>query len=322
MEEFVTRFPARFFSRGVISTDDHGLPFIEGETGGLVDGSISLVLRDGRMLKHYFHFMEMIMGAFALHREFFPSRSVAAIYVGQQDWNNGKQQNVQASILSILYPNTLVVEHGPEPKKEVTNAIVLDRSLAGHYTQINKFLEPFLPICPSAFSSFRDQIFLNLGKPLRRRNAKRRACYVKRDPPRSLAVDVELATIRLLEDDLGFMVRKIDFGDLSWEDQVLEASEYDLMIGVHGNGLTNAAWLPSGAIVVEIFPPGCHHYDYQLMSEFFGQRYVGIEARSQSGYIAREFCRFGSPYGEDINHEITDLPIAMLRETLLRVIDR
>ena len=49
----------------------------------------------------------------------------------------------------------------------------------------------------------------------------------------------------------------------------------DILIGVHGNGLTNLLWLPKHGTTIEMFG-NYHHYDYQILSEISGTEYFGF----------------------------------------------
>ena len=49
-------------------------------------------------------------------------------------------------------------------------------------------------------------------------------------------------------------VEAVDLGRLSLRDQLLRINETDLLVGMHGAGMTHAMFLPEGARVFEIFP--------------------------------------------------------------------
>lgn len=71
------------------------------------------------------------------------------------------------------------------------------------------------------------------------------------------------------------------------------ASAHDIIVGVHGNGLTNLLWLPAGSAVLEIFPDGFHQYDYQILAELAGITYFGV----QGSRVHRDFGRDGPQRG-------------------------
>ena len=51
----------------------------------------------------------------------------------------------------------------------------------------------------------------------------------------------------------------VDFAELSFEDQIRTSANSRCLIGVHGAGLTNMAFMPRGATIIDIMPP-----DYSL----------------------------------------------------------
>lgn len=77
-------------------------------------------------------------------------------------------------------------------------------------------------------------------------------------------------------EDLGFSVEHVDFAAMSFTDQVATAASETVIAGVHGNGLTHAAFAEPGTLLIEFFPPDCRHYDYQLLAEFSRHHYVGV----------------------------------------------
>jgi capsular polysaccharide biosynthesis protein len=58
--------------------------------------------------------------------------------------------------------------------------------------------------------------------------------------------------------------------------QLVLFANVDLLIGVHGAGLTNLAYQPKGARVVELLPPLCATRAYWIMAGGLGQRYDAI----------------------------------------------
>lgn len=65
----------------------------------------------------------------------------------------------------------------------------------------------------------------------------------------------------------------IYFDDLNFEQQVKKMSQTKLLISVHGAGLTNAIFMPSTSIVVEITPPHFHYPLYERITTQSGHVY-------------------------------------------------
>ena len=104
----------------------------------------------------------------------------------------------------------------------------------------------------------------------------RNILYVTRPPPRCLLPEPESALLHALRAIGGCTV--IDFAALPWAQQVRQAAAHDIMISVHGNGLTNALWMRPGCLLIELFPPGMRALDYQFTAELAGLRYCGISS--------------------------------------------
>jgi hypothetical protein len=65
--------------------------------------------------------------------------------------------------------------------------------------------------------------------------------------------------------------------DLSFEEQVKAIQRTDLLISVHGNGLTHSAFMKPHRNVVEIFVPGVQFiWDYYTLSKMMGHEYTCI----------------------------------------------
>lgn len=77
-----------------------------------------------------------------------------------------------------------------------------------------------------------------------------------------------------MKDKIDLKGRKMQL--YSPEEQIQISSTADVMIGVHGNGLTKALWMPRGGLVMELFAPGKCSFDYQWISSVSGQNYAAI----------------------------------------------
>ena len=65
--------------------------------------------------------------------------------------------------------------------------------------------------------------------------------------------------------------------DLPFDKQFEIANKTDLLIGVHGNGLSHAAFMHPHRNVVEIYPTGwSFQWDYYTLSKMMGHEYTCI----------------------------------------------
>jgi Glycosyltransferase 61 len=250
----------------------------------------SVVIRD-YMFRHYFHFIETFLTLYATQKELLPHAKLERIYLGDFEWSNPLQNNVQKNILSLLYPDAEIVTDEQPESTWIETLLYIDRSLS--VNSVNKMIEPALLLIIKHGRALRNDIYEKLaikkletaanGRPLK-------LLYVPRHPPRSLSKELETELLGLLS-EVGH-VDVIDFANLTWQDQVRAAASHDIMVGVHGNGLTNLLWLPCHGMAMEIFPEFAHQYDYQMLAEVMGLEYFGFEG----GRVFRPFVRHGWPY--------------------------
>ena len=307
------RLPVRLYRSGRVGPrPDGGLAVAFGEPVALAEAAgsfsrISVLVNDPAYIHHYFHFMEILLALWGACRAFLPEATVERIVFTSANWSNPRQHDIQRHLLAALYPEAALLAPGTLQSETWDNVILIDRSLA--VSSINKFLEPALPAALAWSDTLVEKVCRHLNIPLRRAGtaAAPRALYVRRQPPRRLGEELETALLDRLR-RAGLQVNEVDYAALSWHEQIRTTAAHDLLIGVHGNGLTNLLWLPVGAGVLEIFPAGAHHYDYQLLAELRRFRYFGIEGR-EGGYIFRDFSRHGDAFGHglDNNKEITGL---------------
>jgi len=74
---------------------------------------------------------------------------------------------------------------------------------------------------------------------------------------------------------------RIDFRHLRMENytaiqQIQLASQLDVLMGMHGNGLSHLMWMKPNRTVVELFWQVTFHYDYATACELMGHTYLGI----------------------------------------------
>lgn len=73
-------------------------------------------------------------------------------------------------------------------------------------------------------------------------------------------------------------IRRIDFATLSFTEQIDAVSGTDILVGVHGAGLTHSMFLPPDSTVVEIIPDGMGVQVYRNLAKLGGHRYFGCHA--------------------------------------------
>ena len=61
-------------------------------------------------------------------------------------------------------------------------------------------------------------------------------------------------------------IREVDFADFTMREQLRLVRETDVLVGVHGAGLTHAMFLKPGAAVAEIIPPDLNHKGFRNLA--------------------------------------------------------
>ncbi len=258
---------------------------------------------------HYFHFMEAIIWLWTMQHAYLGGARPARI-VFDMPWDNAAQNYVQRGVLAALYPGVPIGDPGWNWPDSFDNVLIYDRSWAE--TRLNKSLE--------AAMGFALPHVMNMGRQVRRMvgafdgaTKSPRILFVTRPPPRCFAPEAERDLLTCLQ--AYGPVTTIDFAAIPWDQQVRLVAAHDVLVGVHGNGLTNALWMRPKSLVLEFFPEGSRHYDYQFFSELAGLNYFGFDGMDK---IYPAFSRTGEPYGHgaETNKAVTNIPIAALRRLL------
>lgn len=316
--------PVTFFTEAKIDLSSDGVPTVKGApldvTGGvgnavIDEGGLNIVIRDPQYISHYFHFLEMLIGAFAFHMQHLPGRQAIRLFLGAQSWDNARQNSVQRHLLNAVYGGIEIIGTEPAPyDARWKNVLLIDRNAAA--TRINKFLEQLLPEARLWVPELRRRAWAYAQVSLRPRPADAaavRCAYISRVPPRTLTAEARARLFAILSDRFG-SVEEVDFATMSWREQVAYCARTDLLVGLHGNGLTNLLWQQPHSVAIELFQRGFHAYDYQMMAEMVGIDYFGFEA-TEGGQVYRNWCRVGPP-GGDINQPVDELPEAALNQAL------
>ncbi|KAK0642816.1 EGF domain-specific O-linked N-acetylglucosamine transferase [Lasiodiplodia hormozganensis] len=136
--------------------------------------------------------------------------------------------------------------------------------------------------------------------------------FIDRRTSRAL-VDTEqhLANLRLHFPRV--RVQAIDFAALPFAEQIRIIQTTDVLVGVHGAGLTHALFLPEGASVVEIQPRRLNYKGFRNLAKMRGHRYFSAHAAANDS--APDWHDLDVSVGED---EFLELVGAGIRAVLHR----
>ena len=220
---------------------------------------------DFRDIPHLFHFLELLFVALvkvddpsAVTRISFPQ------WTGDS-WKGKGGKNYNEWIVRAIWPDIKIgmCEGNPD--------LVVDRAClngAGISKSWAKYIRVFDP--------YRWFNMVNIPHSPRR---VPRVTYINRQgaSQRKLFTNIHDNFVKYMNDipDIEFLDIKME--NYNWDTQVQVARGTDLLIGVHGNGMSHAAFMHPHRNVVEIFVPGTiFEWDYYTLSKMMGHEYTCI----------------------------------------------
>lgn len=276
--------------------------------------------------KHFFHILEHLLGIWSYYADehFQDVRLIVLASNGESrdrfTWEGTNEMNEH--LLKALFPNAEVRPWWAFIKKSQNKtlcferAITSDRALtlySSECTQMNKMLGVARhTLSKDALEHLAHRVHIYAKTEIRKAD-RLRVTYVKRSPPRALDPSVEeelFSSIKMLS---YVSLRVEDFAKISFSEQIDIIANTDVLIGVHGNGLSHILFLPPNAKVIEIFPPGAHTVDYRLFADARGLDYTGII--SDKGIIEKEDSYRLGLFGK-INDGIHKLDINLILSKL------
>jgi hypothetical protein len=298
----------------------------------LFDGTTLILMEShGNYFFHFFHLLEHLVGVWAFYGYEHAPDIKRIIFAGATLQNHYSWQGpnqINQHVLSALFPQAEVltwdrfVRQCGHDLACFERAVVSDRGITALYpecSKINKHLGAALPhIDPKNLQSFADSVHAYAQTKQEEHSAQLRITYVKRSPPRCLSERLDREFIAKISALPHVRLQVVDFARISFQEQINIVGNTDVLIGVHGNGLSHTLFLPSTACVIEIFPPNNHHLDYHVFADARGIDYFGIL------YKEREFIErtraysigaFGNPSKAIVELDI-DLILSAIRSRM------
>lgn len=271
---------------------------------------------------HYYHAVECLLGLFTWSREYGgPDRGWRRVEVAVVD-PAAYNPPIHDFFVSALFPGARVVTSG---NGRLDAAVVASKhgmalNLPRTAVRINKALEHSVLPATAWFPEFYAAVCRAAGATPKARPSspgELRAVYVRRPHSlRELSDEdiVRLETLMLVRH--GVALEVMQFDAMTVAEQVRLSAHVNLMVGVHGNGLTNLLWMPRHGAVMELFAADWHFYDYQILSEVSKHLYSGVQEGNPFPY--RRASRRESVYGlptfgpTSLDWELVDAEIEFL----------
>jgi hypothetical protein len=254
-------------------------------------------------MPHYFHFMEYITALIhGLDRSGIAPAAVDAVAFPNspgETWK-GSFHDHNLHLLKAFFPSLAQVINknelgGSIGPIRVRRMLVITRKKMEH-SSINKMCAGIFPkINHDKIQEFVSRVYAYCGLPAAgvAPPAKPLVTYIARNrskrrlPPR---VEQNLVARLLRIDTVEF--QKVSMETLAFNEQIAVAMRTSVLIGIHGNGLTHAFFMPPKGIVVEIFPNKTFQFDYFSIATLRDHRYFAFNTNKATPF--RNYRVFGS----------------------------
>lgn len=262
--------------------------FIQGTTLFLFEN------QSGRKyLSHYFHLLEHVVGIWSFYGDQHAKDVRLIVLAGNGEteklkntWKGPNDLNLH--LLKALFPNAAVKTWRSFLKTYDGLALRFDRavtsdraltSLEPECGRLNKMLAVArFDLSQEAIGHLADRVHAYANTVFEKTDVLR-VTYLKRPFPRALSADLEASLLQSISMLGNIALKVVDFAKISFQEQIHTIGNTDVLISVHGNGLSHVLYLPGHAGVIEIFPPNSHALDYRLFGEARGLEYLGIMSK-------------------------------------------
>lgn len=264
---------------------------------------------------HFFHFLEHLLGIWNFGGE--ENRDHVGLVVLAQNGlitsHNWKGANdVTYHLIKAAFPKAEIkqwsdfVEQSPSEVLRFENVIISDRSME----HLRKEPYPTERMLGGYFQFLTKSSLDRLASSIwdycevrKNPSDKTRVTYVQRSHNRQFKSDCEKELINKIRALPNVELSIVDFAPISFREQVQIVANTDVLLGVHGNGLSHALLLPEGAALIEIFPKNSFKVEYRIITKARGLDYFGWidEAGWISDRTAETIGSHGNPYVSDFN---------------------
>jgi len=216
-------------------------------------------------IPHLFHFLELLFIAFAKIKD---HRDVTRISFPQwtgDSWKGKDGKNHNEWIIKNIWPNIEIGSGMGTPDLVVDRALLDKTNISKTWAKYIRHFDPYS-------WSRALKIPSNPGKLPRVTYVNRQSSSKRKLPP-----NVHENFVKFMNTIPGIEFIDIKMEIFNWDTQVQVARGTDLLIGVHGNGLSHAAFMHPHRNVIEIFVPDTiFEWDYYTLSKMMGHEYMCI----------------------------------------------
>lgn len=240
-------------------------------------------------LSHFFHLLEHLVGVWSFYGA--DNFNDIKLIVLASDGSRNKDptwkgpNSINEHLLKAMFPQAsvktwdefLVENHHTILRFE--KAFTSDRALTFYSEACSRVNKMLAEAFPDLSSQALNQLALRVNSYA---NTQSKASnlitvtYLKRPFPRALEAQLEQKLINAIEQLPNVKLTVIDFFHISFQEQINVIGKTDVLISVHGNGLSHILFLPETSSVIEIFPKDSCTLDYRMFADARNIEYLGI----------------------------------------------
>lgn len=271
-------------------------------------------------IEHYFHFCEhliTIWNALSIWNQKQTVKRVVLLSYEKPRWNWEGVNQINRYLIRSLFPDAQVITFDHLKKMAWRKTIRFDYVISSDRAVADregngKMLGASTPfINKQAMLSMASKVHESIGTTDEHKLAKR-ILISHRSDDRSMTPQV-VESLKTMIRYQGCQPLIIDFAKFSFPEQLQFIRNADVLLGVHGNGLTHSLFLPAHGKTIEIFPPGSHLLEYRMLCETRSIRYHGIDPK-KGEYTKKESYEIGEVIGDE--SMVKELPIDLIRRLI------
>lgn len=228
-----------------------------------IDGDV-LIFADDSILGagHYYHFIEHLLGTwnFLTYDRAEKIKTILFCFTKQSDQDykwSGNVNEINLTLLKALYPNANIIGLCSDNKKTkiIADNLHISSRVYSHtfeHSGYDNFHgDTYDKFEPMRLKLMRDKVFAALDIKMQPKTQNLRITYCKRNVGRTMQPDLEQELLTSIAHTTRQPINVVDFSEYSFKEQLQIIANTDLLIGVHGNGLTHLIFLPDHAAVIE-----------------------------------------------------------------------
>ncbi len=268
---------------------------------------------------HFFHFLEHLLGIWNFGGEL--SRQEVQLFLlagnGQSvpsDWRGSNE--LVCHLIKALFPNAAIKTWDDFMRDTQWKTIYFEKAITSDRSMDIFKQEPYYTerMLGGYFQALKkeslDHLISLVWKyfdVMKCSSDKLKVTYLKRLKNRTLVPDCEKELIDKIRALPNVELQVVDFETISFGQQVSIAANTDVLIGVHGNGLSHTLFLPDGATLIELFPENSFRVEYRIFAKSRGLKYFGWI--DKKGWIDDQVAESVGVFGEILVQSLTtDVP--------------